>query len=217
MTNTPWDGSQSWTPHDDLVLPEEVTYLISHILLDDSARAQTFGAGSVLNIRGLPVSVKTGTTEDKRDNWTVGFASGKNPRLVAVWVGNNDNSPMSPYLESGNTGAAPIWHDIASFALKDIQVEWPRKPDNIVFLQVCSLSGLLPDHGCPERGEYFIKYLAPKDKDNIWDQKTKIQVYKDSHKQPQVGDKPTPDQLTEEDHIVISDPLQKDFCADCPL
>lgn len=213
---SPWDGSQLWQPHDDFVLPSEVAYLISHILLDDSARSQTFGAGSILSFGKLPVSVKTGTTEDKRDNWTIGYTSGENSRLVAVWVGNNDNTPMSPYLESGNTGAAPIWRDIVSYALKDIDVQWPKKPDNVVFVQVCSLSGLLPDHSCPERGEYFIKAFVPRDKDNIWDQKRKIQVFKDSHKQPLVGDKPTPDQLTEEDHVVISDPLQKDFCVDCP-
>ncbi len=214
---TPWDGSTLWQPHDNFVLPEEVTYLISHILLDDSARAQTFGAGSILNVRGLPVSVKTGTTEDKRDNWTIGYTSGKDSRLVAVWVGNNDNSPMSPYLESGNTGAAPIWHDIMTYTLRDITPQWPQKPDNVVFIQICSLSGLLPDHDCPQRGEYFIKAFTPKDKDNVWGQKKKIQVFKDSHKQPLAGDKPNPDQLTDEDHIVISDPLQKDFCVDCPL
>lgn len=213
---TNWGGSAPWTPHDDYVLPPEVTYLISHILLDDSARSETFGAGSILNIHGLPVSVKTGTTEDKRDNWTIGYTSGKDPRLVAVWVGNNDNSAMSPYLESGNTGAAPIWHDIISSALKNITVRWPQKPDDVVFEQICSLSGLLPDHDCPTRGEYFIKAFVPKDKDNVWNQKKSIVVFKDSHKQPGPNDHPDPSQLTNEDHIVISDPLQKDYCVDCP-
>lgn len=217
MKNIPWDGSTIWKPHDDYVLPEEVTYLISHILLDDGARSQTFGAGSVLNIPGQVVSVKTGTTEDKRDNWTIGYTSGATPRLAVVWVGNNDNTPMSPYLESGNTGAAPIWNKIMRFALQSAPSDWPRKPDNVVFVQVCALSGMLPDHGCPERGEYFIKFFQPKDKDTIWDQKKKIVVFKDSHKQPGPGDNPTPDQLTQEDHVVMSDPFQKDFCIDCPL
>ncbi len=215
--NIPWDGSKSWIPHGNWVLPSEVTYLISHILLDDSARSETFGAGSILNVHGLPVSVKTGTTEDKRDNWTIGYTSGTDNRLVAVWVGNNDNSPMSPYLESGDTGAAPIWHDIISFALQGLTVQWPQKPDNIVFEQICSLSGLLPANGCPERGEYFIKAFAPTQTDNVWNQKKSITVFKDTHKQPGPNDHPTPDQLANEDHIVISDPLQKDFCVDCPL
>ncbi len=213
----PWDGTTLWTPRENYVLPEEVTYLISHTLLDDGARSQTFGAGSALVIPNQIVSVKTGTTEDKRDNWTIGYTSGSQPRLVAVWVGNNDNSPMSPYLESGNTGAAPIWNKIMRFTLQTAPSEWPRKPDNVVFVQVCALSGLLPDHGCPERGEYFIRGFAPKNKDTVWDQKKKINVYKDSHKVPNPSDKPNPDQLTEEDHVVISDPFQKDFCVDCPL
>lgn len=216
--NTPWDGTRPWVAQGDYVLPSEVTYLVSHILLDDGARQETFGAGSLLNIPGKTVSVKTGTTEDKRDNWTIGYTSDpKEPRLVAVWVGNNDNTPMSPYLESGNTGAASIWNMIMKNVLKDVPPQWPQKPEHVVFTQVCSLSGLLPDHGCPERGEYFIRAFVPKEKDNVWDQKRKIQVYKDSHKRPLPGDKPNPDQLTEEDHVVISDPLQSDFCVDCPL
>ena len=212
--NKSWDGSTLWTPDGQQILPDEVTYLISHILLDDSARATTFGAGSILNIRGFPVSVKTGTSEQKTDNWTIGYTPSL---LTAVWVGNNDNSPMSPYLESGNTGAAPIWSTIMTKALQGSKPEWPIKPDNIVFQEVCALSGLLPDHGCPTRGEYFIKNLVPKDKDNVWDQKRSVTVYKDSHKQPGPNDKPNPDQLTSEEHLVISDPLQKDFCVDCAL
>ena len=143
-TNPSWDGSQPWTPHNNYVLPSEVAYLISHILLDDSARATTFGAGSILNISGLPISVKTGTTEDKRDNWTIGYTSGADNRLVAVWVGNNDNSPMSPYLESGNTGAAPIWNKIMTETLKNQPDLWPKQPPDIVGAQICSLSGKAP-------------------------------------------------------------------------
>lgn len=201
-------------PSDNRVLPAEVTYLISHILLDDSARAATFGSGSILNIPGQTVSVKTGTTEDKRDNWAIGYTPSF---LVAVWVGNNDNTPMSPYLESGNTGATPIWNGIMKYVLKGKKAEWPEKPENIVFEQVCSLSGMLPNNDCPTRGEYFIKGSEPKEKDNVWNQKQKILVYKDSHKQPGPNDRPTPDQLTEEEHILISDPLQKNYCVDCPM
>lgn len=209
-----WDGFTVWKPYDNYVLPSEVAYLISHILLDDGARSETFGAGSILNIPGQAVSVKTGTTEDKRDNWTIGYTPSY---LVAVWVGNNDNSPMSPYLESGNTGAAPIWNKIMRYVLQGEKPQWPVKPEGVVFTEVCALSGMLPDRGCPTRGEYFIKAFVPKEKDNVWDQKKPVNVYKDSHKQPRPNDKPNPDQLTQEDHLVISDPFQKDFCADCAL
>ena len=98
------------------VLPMEVAYLINHILLDNGARSAMFGISSWLDIKNHPeVSVKTGTTNDLRDNWTIGW----NPAiLVATWVGNNDNTPMS-YVASGITGASPIWNKIISYALKD--------------------------------------------------------------------------------------------------
>src|SRR3989338_1726157 len=79
----------------------ETSFLISHILLDNNARSLEFGAGSALVIPNKGVSVKTGTTDDKRDNWTIGYSPNF---LTAVWVGNNDNSPMNPYLTSGITG-----------------------------------------------------------------------------------------------------------------
>ena len=199
----------------DRVLTPDVTFIISHILHDNNARAGAFGASSFLNVRGHPeVSVKTGTTNDRRDNWTIGFTA---HALTATWVGNNDNSPMSPYLESGNTGAAPIWHILMQQAIKDLPAPFPTKPDNIVFLEVCSLSGLLPNNDCPKRGEYFIKSFVPKDPDTVWGQKQKVLVYKDTHKVPSPNDHPTPDQLSEEDHLVISDPFQKNYCADCVL
>ncbi len=210
-----WDGSELWKPKDNWVLPEAVTFLISHILLDDGARSGTFGSGSILNIPGKTVSVKTGTTEDKRDNWTIGYTTGKDPRLTVVWVGNNNNTPMSPFLESGNTGAAPIWNKLMRAALDGIPSAFPKIPSGVSFVEICALSGLLPDHDCPKRGEYFIKAFIPNAKDNIWDQKQKIQVYKDSKKQPGPGETPQPDQLEEQDHVLISDPLQKNFCVDC--
>jgi len=192
----------------------DVAWIMGNILSDNAARTNAFGPNSALVIPGKTVSVKTGTSNDKRDNWTIGYT----PSILGVvWVGNNDNTPMSPYLESGNTGAAPIWNKIMTYALKDSKSEWPQKPENVIFQEICALSGLLPDHGCPTRGEYFIKNLIPKEKDNVWDQKRKIWVFKDSHKQPGPNDRPNPDQITEEDHLVISDPLQKDFCVDCAL
>lgn len=212
-----WDGSTIWQPKGNWVLPEAVTFLIGHILLDDGARSSTFGAGSVLNITGKTVSVKTGTTEDKRDNWTIGYTTGKDPRLTVVWVGNNDNSPMSPYLESGNTGAAPIWNKLMTRSLQGIKSQFPKIPQGVTFVEVCALSGLLPNNDCPKRGEYFITAFTPRDTDNVWNQKQKIQVYKDSKKQPQLGETPQPDQFEEQEHTLISDPLQKNFCADCPL
>lgn len=90
-------------------LTEEVAYLINHILADNNARTPAFGPNSLLIIPGKTVAVKTGTSDDKKDNWALGYT----PELVVgAWVGNNNNSPMDPRLTSGITGATPIWHDI---------------------------------------------------------------------------------------------------------
>lgn len=110
-------------------LKPEVAWIISDILADNVARTSAFGPNSSLVIPGKTVSVKTGTTNDKRDNWTIGYT----PSFVTtVWVGNNDNSPMNPTLTSGITGAAPIWHDIMVELLKDRPDESHPKPSTIV-------------------------------------------------------------------------------------
>lgn len=109
----------------------EVAWIMSNILSDNTARTQAFGPSSSLVIPGHTVSVKTGTTNDKRDNWTIGYT----PSYAAVvWVGNNDNSPMNPFLTSGITGAAPIWHDIMVEILKGRPDEIIPKPETILSL-----------------------------------------------------------------------------------
>ena len=112
------------------VLDEGISYIISDILSDNFGRQWAFGPQSALVIPGYQVAVKTGTTNDKKDNWTIGYTP---DFLVAVWVGNNDNTPMNPYLTSGITGAAPIWNRIMSFVLKKYSSgnRWFTKPDDI--------------------------------------------------------------------------------------
>jgi len=99
------------------VLGEEEPFIISDILSDNLARTPAFGANSPLNFGNGLISVKTGTTDEKKDNWTIGYTrptlnSQYGDVLVAVWVGNNDNTPMNPNLASGITGAAPIWRRV---------------------------------------------------------------------------------------------------------
>ncbi|MCS6956402.1 MAG: penicillin-binding protein [Patescibacteria group bacterium] len=108
-----------------------IAYIISDILSDNQARIWAFGSGSALEIPGYKVAVKTGTTDNKKDNWTIGYTQ---DFLVAVWVGNNDGTPMNPYLTSGITGAAPIWNKIMTYLLKNYVGEnrWYNKPENIV-------------------------------------------------------------------------------------
>ena len=136
------------------VFGADVAFLISHILSDNNARSTIFGPSSFLNIPGRTVAVKTGTTDDKRDNWTVGYT----PSLsVGVWVGNNDNSPMDPKIASGVTGATPIWNRIMRAALLGKGSESFTKPDNVNAIEIDALGGGLPCRDLPKRSEYFIK------------------------------------------------------------
>lgn len=148
------------------VLSEEIAFLISHILLDNNARSDAFGPNSALNIPG--VSVKTGTTDEKRDNWTIGYT----PTVVAgVWVGNNDNSPMNPAIASGVTGASPIWRRIMLAALEVKKKEEFQKPENVVAVQVDTLGGGMPTSGKPTRSEYFVKGTEPTSESSIYKKK----------------------------------------------
>lgn len=101
--------------HGTQVISDGVAYIVSNILADNSARVLEFGSNSPLYIPGRTVSVKTGTSDWKKDNWTIGFSQ---DRLATVWVGNADNSPMSQALASGITGAAPIWNKVIQRALE---------------------------------------------------------------------------------------------------
>lgn len=139
------------------VLSVEVAFIISHILLDNNARLITFGENSFLNVRGRTIAVKTGTTDDKRDNWTVGWTPDV---IVATWVGNNDNSPMGN-VASGVTGAAPIWRRIILEALKNKSNSEFQKPDSVVAVTIDGLGGGLPVDGQATRSEYFIKGTEP--------------------------------------------------------
>ncbi len=113
------------------VLSEGTSYVITDILSDNIARQGAFGAGSLLEIPGYKVAVKTGTTDSKKDNWTIGYTP---EFLVTVWVGNNDNSPMNPALASGVTGAAPIWNRVMTMLLTNYSTQnsWFNKPDSVV-------------------------------------------------------------------------------------
>lgn len=139
-----------------VITPEEA-FLISNILSDNSARLLTFGENSALNIPNLTVAVKTGTTNDKRDNWTIGWTPSV---LVGVWVGNNDNSSMKE-VASGVSGAAPIWRGILLKALSGQENEGFVVPEGIVTAEVDSVSGYRSHDGFPSRMEYFIKGTEP--------------------------------------------------------
>ena len=124
-------------PERTRVINEGEPYVVSDILSDNIARTWAFGANSPLNFGNGHISVKTGTTDEKKDNWTIGFtrptyANKHGDALVAVWVGNNDNRPMNPRLTSGITGAAPIWRNlIEQLVSKDFFEEQLYVPEKV--------------------------------------------------------------------------------------
>jgi 1A family penicillin-binding protein len=127
------------------IIREELAYLITHILADNEARSLSVGPNSYLRL-SRPAAAKTGTTNDFRDNWTVGYT----PDIVAgVWVGNADRTPMNDV--SGLTGAGPIWHDFMERAHEGLAVRDFTRPPTIVELEVCADSGTIPSPYCPER------------------------------------------------------------------
>lgn len=188
----------------------ETSFIISHILLDNNARSQAFGPSSFLVIPNHAVSVKTGTTDNKKDNWTIGYTPNF---LVSVWVGNNDNSPMNPYLTSGVTGAAPIWNGVMKYVLKNQPDLWPIRPDTVQGRQVCwdtgAIAGKNPDgkDSCPIRFEYFIKGTEPKGLQAV---KEVVGVNKDNSKLAKPGDA----NVEQQEKMIIKDPFGS-YCIDC--
>lgn len=147
------------------VLSPDICFLISSILSDNDARKMVFGERSYLVIPGYSVAVKTGTTDDKRDNWTIGYTKSL---VVGVWVGNNDNSAMNPTLASGVTGAAPIWNRIIKEALKGKKDEPFVKPDGVIEMEIDGYGGGTPVDGQAKRKEFFIKGTEPTAKAPIY-------------------------------------------------
>jgi 1A family penicillin-binding protein len=131
-------------PEQARVATPEHSYLITDILKDNEARTPAFGANSWLQI-GRPAAVKTGTTNDVRDIWTIGYT----PELtVGVWVGNADGAPMDGNL-SGIAGAGPIWNRFMRAALADVAPQEFARPSGIVQVEICTLTGAQADSACP--------------------------------------------------------------------
>jgi len=138
------------------VLKPQIAYMITSILSDNDARTPLFGPNGPLKL-SRPAAAKTGTTENNRDLWTVGYT----PNLVAgVWVGNSDNQEIAPVLSS--LTAAPIWHDFMEQALKGFPVQDFQEPGGLEKVAVCPTDGLLPNKYCPTKvTELFVKGTAP--------------------------------------------------------
>lgn len=200
------------------VLDLGTTFLVSHMLHDNNARSQAFGASSFLNVKGHPeVSVKTGTTNDRKDNWTIGYTK----QVVAVvWVGNNDNTPMSGAV-SGVSGASPIWNKVIKFALDksekgnydkdDDGHSWPLQPEEVVGASICADTGdVRPD--CQTRFEYFLKGTIPTTSMVI---NQDVQI--DKTTQQLAGKDTAPENIESQNKPIFTDPTGGIYCMTCPI
>lgn len=154
-------------PEGDQVVRQAHAYLLSSILSDNNARAPMFGTNSVLALP-FEAAVKTGTTNDYRDNWTIGYTP---DLVVGVWVGNADYSAM--VNTTGVSGAAPIWARIMQDGINRFKggLATPfGRPTDVVDQTICSVSGTLPSEYCPStRNEIFASDQMPLPKENdLW-------------------------------------------------
>jgi len=124
----------------------EASFIISDIISDNTARAPSFGTR--LNIPGRDVAVKTGSTDDNRDAWTIGYTPSI---VVGVWVGNNENEVMT---SGGSAMAGPIWSKSIQAFLKGTPSENFAQPSGVVKAAACTASG-----GSYE--EFFIRGTEP--------------------------------------------------------
>ncbi|MDA1079473.1 MAG: transglycosylase domain-containing protein, partial [bacterium] len=191
------------------VMDRAPAYLVSHILQDNPARQHAFGLRSELVIPNQIVSVKTGTTNELRDNWTIGYTP---EFLVATWVGNNDNTRMNGRVVSGVTGAAPIFNDIMRFVLADREPVWQEKPPDVLSAQVCA-------HGMPPTAG---DNCQAKDQELYWDQSIpsrSLAVRKNTWINPTTGLPPNPGEQIEglvlEERSIFQDPVTDYYCSDC--
>ena len=128
------------------------TFLINSALSDNQARAPIFGTNSLLQIKGKTVAVKTGTTNSLKDNWCIGWTP---TYLVAVWVGNNDSSPMS-WVASGISGATPIWNRMMRSLIDEKKNEKWEIPKGLYQIETCGKNEWFHDGN-----EKKIKCISP--------------------------------------------------------
>lgn len=124
------DGTilEEYKKDDARVLDPQIARMISDILSDNRVRSPVFGFNSSLYFPGRPVAAKTGTTQENRDGWLIGYT----PSLAAgIWTGNNNNDSMTKQ-GAGISAAGPLWHEFMARALADTPVEEFIKPDPLI-------------------------------------------------------------------------------------
>ena len=151
------------------VVDEKIAFLVNSVLSDNNARLLTFGPNSYLNMGNKAIAVKTGTTNDLRDNWTVGWSPGF---VVGVWVGNNNNEKMKN-VASGVSGAAPIWRRQMVEVMKLKPETSFAQPSGVVQIEVDRVSGYPAHDGYASYKEWFVEGSVPTSVDPVH---TKIKV-----------------------------------------
>lgn len=198
------------------VMSRAPAWMTAEIMRDNQARQRGFGLSSKLIIQGdrehgpKAVSVKTGTTNDMRDNWAIGFTP---EYLVAVWVGNNDNTPMNNRVVSGVTGATPIWNDIMSYLLEDTtEVVWPEPPSDVVKGRIC-ITGMpkMYDFDCAESKEDYYWTASRPTRSQI--RTEGVWIDKATGAPPPEGAEVGDWEIQE--RVIYSDPMSENYCADC--
>lgn len=194
VVNKEGDILEEFKDDSEQVLDPQAVYLLTNIMTDNNARAYVFGANSALTLGDRPVAAKTGTTQDFRDGWTMGFT----PSLAAgVWTGNNNNAPMR---RDAVVTAGPIWNRFMREALAGTAVEQFARPPGITEVVVDSLSGKLSSQYSEDvRTEVFADYNIPTQYDDVHvpvridtqtgqpatsstpNDRVKIEVYKELH------------------------------------
>jgi membrane peptidoglycan carboxypeptidase len=168
LTVSDADGNLLFTqehPAPMQVIDPRVAWLVSDILSDDAARLTGFGLNSILKLDRV-AAVKTGTTTNFHDNWTIGYTP---DLVVGVWVGNSNYEAM--HNVTGLTGAAPIWHEVMRTVLEGKPDKPFVQPDGLVQVEICDLSGLLPTPACPHiKKEWFIEGTQPTEADSFYKQ-----------------------------------------------
>jgi 1A family penicillin-binding protein len=151
---TPAPGRQVLGAHG-----EQIAYLLTDILSDNVARWYMFGRGNVMELPdGRPAAVKTGTSNEWRDSWAIGYTPDV---TVGVWVGNSDGSPMQEV--AGANGAGVIWRAIMSLYHQGRPIQQFARPPGIVEATICADTGALAGEACPNRiTERFVAGTEPK-------------------------------------------------------
>ncbi len=147
------------------VVKPAADYMLNNVLSDPSPRAVAFGSyANYLVLPGRQVAAKTGTTNEWKDAWTMGYT----PQLaVGVWTGNSDNKSMK--LADGSITAAPIFNKVLAKGVEGLPAVGWAQPPGITKVRVCVPSGMLPTADCPQTAtEIFLAGHEPVQQDTVY-------------------------------------------------